>query len=239
MELGTFFLVLLITAVGGTLQGSVGFGLGFVAVPLLAFIDQRFLPGPLLLAAFFLTVLLAYREHQAIQLKGLKWAIGGRLLGSSLGAQLLILVPQSHLSIVFASMVIIGVVLSLSGLKLKLSNKNLFSGGTLSGLMSTSSAIGGPPMALLYQHLEGPSLRGTLSGIFMIGAVISITLLVIINRFGLMELKLTLFLLPGIFIGFFLSRITARQLDKGFLRQTILIFSFLSGSILLIETLCG
>jgi uncharacterized membrane protein YfcA len=239
MELSTFFLVLLITIVGATLQGSVGFGLGFVAVPLLAFIDQRFLPGPLLLAAFFLTVFLAYREHQAIEFKGIKWAIGGRLLGSSLGAQLLVVIPQSHLSIVFASMVMIGVVLSFSGLRLKLTNKNLFSAGTLSGLMSTTSAIGGPPMALLYQYLEGPSLRGTLSGIFMIGAVISITMLVIINRFGLMELKLTLFLLPGIFTGFFLSRLTARQLDKGFLRQTILIFSFLSGSILMLETLCG
>jgi uncharacterized membrane protein YfcA len=237
MDIATLFLVLIISTAGSALQGSVGFGLGFVAVPLLAFIDQRYLPGPLLLAAFFLTVLLAYREHQAIEFKGIKWVIGGRFLGSLIGAQLLVLVPDGYLSLIFALMVMIGVILSISGLKLELNNRNLFSSGTLSGLMSTTSAIGGPPMALLYQYLNGPSFRGTLSGIFMIGAVISVIFLVIIHRFGITELKLTLILLPGIFIGYFISKYTARLLDKGFLRPAILAFSFISGTILLLKTI--
>jgi uncharacterized membrane protein YfcA len=229
--------VFLISTLGATLQGSVGFGLGFVAVPLLAFIDQRYLPGPLLLSALFLTMLLAFREHRAIQFNGIKWVISGRFIGSLVGAQLLVLVPRNQLALLFAVMVMIGVILSVSGLHLPMNNRNLLAGGSLSGLMSTTSAIGGPPLAMLYQYLNGPELRGTLSGIFMVGAVISLFFLVLVDRFGMIELKLSLILLPGIFTGYFLSKHTARILDRGFIRPAILLFSLLSGCVLLFNTI--
>ncbi len=235
---GLYYLIIyLISTMGAALQGSVGFGLGFVAVPLLAFIDPRYLPGPLLLAALLLTLLLAYREHSAIQFKGIKYALSGRLLGSFLGAQLLVRIPQTHLAVLFAIMVIVGVILSVSGFRLRLRNRNLLGVGTLSGLMATTSAIGGPPLAMIYQHFSGPEFRGTLSGIFMIGTIISVTFLIMVDRFGISEFKLALILFPGMITGYFISKYTARILDRGFLRPAILIFSFLSGTLLLIHTI--
>lgn len=239
MELdGVYYLVIfLISTMGATLQGSVGFGLGFVAVPLLAFYDPRFLPGPLILAAVLLTLLLAYRDHNDIQLKGLKYALGGRFIGSLLGAPLLIIIPQTHLTLLFAIMVLIGVALSISGFKVDITNRNLLGVGTLSGIMATTSAIGGPPMAMIYQHFSGPELRGTLSGIFLIGSIIAIAFLMAVDYFGVVEFKLALLLIPGIITGFFISKFTARILDRGFIRPAILIFSFLSGTLLLLRTI--
>ena len=41
--------------VGSTLQGSVGFGLGLLASPILILIDARFVPAPILLSTLVLT----------------------------------------------------------------------------------------------------------------------------------------------------------------------------------------
>jgi len=232
-----FLLIFLASTMGAVLQGSLGFGLGFITVPLLAFIDPRYLPGPLLLAALLLTILLAYREHKAIQFKGIKYALGGRLIGSFFGAQLLVVIPREHLALLFAIMVLIAVILSVSGFQLRLRNRNLLGAGTLSGLMATTSAIGGPPLAMIYQYFSGPELRGTLSGIFMIGTIISVTFLIMVDRFGMLELKLAIILFPGMITGFFISKYTARIMDRGFIRPAILVFSFFSGTLLLIHTI--
>jgi len=237
IDLTSFIYVLIISTLGATLQGSMGFGLGFVAVPLLAIVNPGYLPGPLIMAALVLTILLSLREHESIQLKGITWILVGRLLGTLIGIRLLIMIPEKYLSLTFATMVILGVLLSISGLRLRLSVKNLLGSGTLSGLMATTSAIGGPPLALIYQYLKGPELRGTLSSIFVVGAIISLLALSAIGYFGIPEFKLSIILLPGIFTGFLISKFTAKILDRGLIRPAILTFSLLSGIALMIKTL--
>jgi tetratricopeptide (TPR) repeat protein len=92
-------------------------------------------------------------------------------------------------------------------------------------------------LALIYQYLKGPELRGTLSGIFVVGAIITILALSTVGYFGFIEIKLGLLLMPGIITGFFISKYTAKILDRGFIRPAILTFSMLSGIILLFKTL--
>jgi uncharacterized membrane protein YfcA len=214
---------------GALLQGTVGFGLGLVGVPLLVLIDPVFVPGPLLLAALLLNLLVSRRERTAIDFTGVKWAIPGRILGAFFGALLLDLVAKDHLSLVFGGMVLLAVVMTFSGLEIPPTSKNVLLAGTFSGFMGTASAIGGAPMALVYQSQRGARIRGTLSVIFAIGTVISMASLVIIGHFGLREIQAGLVLFPGIIIGFFISRHSARILDRGFIRLAILITSALSG----------
>jgi uncharacterized membrane protein YfcA len=103
--------------------------------------------------------------------------------------------------------------------------------------MGTTSAIGGVPMALIYQNLKGPNLRGTLSSIFVIGTSISIVSLVYIERLGLAEIKRALVLLPGIMAGFAISKYTAKILDRGFIRPTVLILAAISGFVIIIKNM--
>jgi uncharacterized membrane protein YfcA len=226
-----------ISASGALLQGSVGFGLGLIGVPLLVLIDPVFVPGPLLLGAFFLNLLVSRREHAAIDFTGVKWAIPGRILGAISGAFALSLVSKDQLSLLFGSMVLLAVGMTFSGLDLPPTSKNVFVAGTFSGFMGTTSAIGGAPMALVYQKQKGSRIRGTLSVIFAIGTVISMTSLVIIGCFGLEEIQASLVLFPGIVVGFYLSRYTARILDRGFIRMAVLATSALSGMFVIVKNL--
>ncbi len=58
LNLYEIFFAILIVVIGSILQGSIGFGLGPFSVPLLLLIDPVFVPGPLLLSALVLTILI-------------------------------------------------------------------------------------------------------------------------------------------------------------------------------------
>ena len=226
-----------IAVLGAILQGSVGFGLGLLGVPLLVLIDPVFIPGPLLLAAFLLNLLMFHRERTSIDFGSVKWAVPGRILGAILGAGILTLIPQGRLSVLFCLMVLVAVGISFTGWELSPSPWNVFSAGTFSGIMGTTSAIGGPPMALVFQRQKGSRIRGTLSVIFAIGTVISMSSLAVIGRFGLEEIQAAMALFPGIILGFFLSHQTAKILDRGFIRIAVLITSAASGFFVLLRNI--
>ncbi|NOR14360.1 MAG: TSUP family transporter [Candidatus Aminicenantes bacterium] len=230
-------LAFFITTLGATLQGSIGFGLGLISVPLLVLLDPKFVPGPVLLAALCLTLLLAYREHHAINFREIGWAIAGRALGSMLGALVLLLIPREDISLWVGIMVLLAILMSAVGLSLPLNRSSLVGAGIFSGLMGTTSAIGGAPMALVYQHQKGPRLRGSLSSIFVFGTIIGIVTLIIIGRFGRTELQLALVLFPGIFLGYFLSCRTSKILDKGFIRPAVLLAAAASGLVVILRYL--
>ena len=226
-----------IATLGALLQGSVGFGLGLLSVPLLVLIDPVYVPGPVLLAAFFLNIFVFLRERYAIRIKDLHWAIVGRVVGAIIGAMLLLAIPQKSVSVMFGVMVLLAIGISLAGFNLTMTSKNIFGAGVASGIMGTTSSIGGPPMALVYQKQKGPTIRGTLSGIFIFGTIISLIALVLIGRFGLTEIKATAVLMPGVILGFLLSTRPTKILDRGFTRPAVLITSAISGIVVILRNL--
>ncbi len=211
--------------VGAAVQGSVGFGLSLVAVPLLALIEPRLLPGPLLCVAIVLTLLLAHRERHSIDFHGVTWGIAGRIPGAVVGAMALTVMPPERISLMIGILVILAVGISMLPVRIRPTAPRLLGAGVLSGFMGTTAAVGGPPIALLLQHSPGPQLRGTLSGFFVLGASVSLLALIVIGRFGLSELALSLLLLPGIILGFWVSGHGARMLDRGYTRTVVLALS--------------
>ena len=229
-------LVMLCSAVGFTLQGAVGFGMGMLGSPLLILIDPRFVPGPVLASTMVFTALLTVREHHAIDLGGLRWAVGGRLAGTIPAAALLALLPADRLSLLFGGIVLLAVAISASGLHVEPRPASLLACGALSGLMGTIASIGGPPMALLYQHAPGARVRGTLSGLFLIGTSMSLGALVLVGRFGRDELRLSLALLPGALFGFVVSRRLASGLDRGYTRRAVLTIAAVAGLVVVVRS---
>ncbi len=107
-------------------------------------------------------------------------------------------------------------------------------------MTGTISSIGGPPMALLYQDAAGSRLRGTLSGFFVVGVLMSLAALIAIGRFGVAEFRLGLMLVPGSLAGFVISGRTAAIADKGSLtRIAVLTVSGVSGAALIARQLLG
>ena len=173
-----------IVTVSAALQGSVGIGFSVVAAPLLLLIDWRFVPGPLLLGGLLLVILMAIRERHSIDGSGLKWAFAGLLPGTLSGALILAVLPGQTMALFFGGLVLLAVVMSAAGLKFTPTPPVLAGAGLLSGLMSATSSISGPPMALVYQHKPGSSLRGSLSGFFLASTTLSLLALGGVGHFG-------------------------------------------------------
>lgn len=227
----------IVVAIGATLQGSIGFGLGMFSVPLLVLIDPQLVPGPLLGASIPLTVLLTRREWHAVKLAELRWPIVGRILGIGAAMVALKIVPERQIGLLFGTLVIVAVVLSASGLRLAVTARSLFGAGVASGFMGTTVSIGGPPIALLYQHESGSRIRGTLSAYFVIGVSMSLVGLHFVGMFGTPEILLSLSLLPGVLVGYLASRHTAAFLDRGYVRTGVLLVSGASALAVLIRYL--
>jgi len=230
-------LTTVVVTIGATLQGSVGLGLGMFGAPMLMLIDPGFIPGPLLCAALVLTLLLTHRERHSIHFPDLRWALSGRVVGIILGLGMLASLSPDRLRLVFGVLILVGVVISASGLHLRISPRTLVAAGGLSGLMGTTISVGGPAMALIYQRSSGARIRGTLSAYFVVGVAMSLVGLRVIGLFGREQLMLTAALLPGILLGYLVSRHTASALDKGYTRLALLSVSAAAAILVMLRQL--
>ena len=227
----------LIAFVGSTLQSSIGIGLGILGSPILVLLDDRFAPGPILLSALVLTALITWREGKAIDLRGLQWAFTGRIVGTLVAGAVLAALPAGRMAIVFGGLVLLAVAMNVSGFRFRVRPVALVGAGALSGIMGTIAAVGGPPMALLYQDVKGPRLRATLSSFFLAGTILSLATLFAVGRLGPYELELTLVLLPSIIFGFITSRWTIGIVDRGHTRPAVLALAAVAGLVVIARQL--
>ena len=235
MDFATLAAIFLIVTGSATLQGAVGYGLNIIAAPLLMLLEPGMVPGPIILAALVLTLLMIWRNRAGVDLRNVGWMILGALPGTVLAAIMLPYLPVKVISYALAGLVLLGVVISLSGIHFPARRWVLLTAGFVSGYGSTLASIGGPPVALINQDLPGPRLRATLSTYFTLLSIVSIVSLVPAGRFGGNELQLSLVLLPGVVVGFLLSAPLVRFLDRGYTRVAILSVSAVAAVLLIVE----
>ena len=235
MSPGEILTVVLTVLFGATLQGSVGFGMGLLASPILILIDPGFVPGPILLSTTVLTVLLVYRERTAIDFHGIQWAMVGRLVGTVLASAILLVVSADQLVLLIGVFILSAVGMSLSGFRFDPIRPVLVVAGMLSGLLGTIASVGGPPMALVYQHAAGARIRSTMSGFFLLGTILSLGALWYVGRFDAYEIQLTLVMLPSVLTGFVLSKWTAIYVDRGYVRPAVLSVAAGAGLLVIIR----
>lgn len=230
-----YALAALTVGIGACIQGGLGFGMGTFAAPILALIDQRLVPTPLLLIVLPVTALLVVRERQGVDPRGLGWALLGRVPGSLLGAAAVAWLPKRGLDASFGAMIFFAVASSLGGWSPTPRRGTLFTAGALSGLMGTAVSTGAAPVALLYQRSTGPRLRAAMSGFFFVGTGMSLLILAVFGQVGGDELLLAAALLPAVAAGLAASPWAVRKLDAGRTRLGVLTVSGLAAVALLIR----
>jgi uncharacterized membrane protein YfcA len=224
-----------VMSIASALQASVGMGLALLAVPLLALVDPRLVPGPMLLAGSLLALGSAYRERHAVDATGFGLALLGLAAGTVLGAVALSAISTEQLGKVFAILVLLAVAVSVSGLRFRPTRKALFAGGGAAGVMGTMAGVHGPPIALVLQHARPEQARATLGAFFFVAYVGSVVALATVGLFSLFQLKLAAGLLPGVIVGLLVAPLLAGFVSPARLRVAILTISTLSAVVLLLR----
>ncbi|MDQ0618343.1 sulfite exporter TauE/SafE family protein [Arthrobacter globiformis] len=204
------------------LQGSIGFGLGMMAAPVIALVDPSLLPASLILLSVVLTLIITVGERQHLDLRGVGWALVGRVPGSIVGAWLVITLTPDGLVWLVALAVSAGILAAFVGWVPPPLRRNLIVAGAASGILGTATSIGGTPMAIIWQRAEGPELRGTMSAFFLVGSCMSLFALALAGAINEKVLQVAFAMVPFVLAGFFLSRFLTRFLEPQLTRLVAL-----------------
>lgn len=224
-----------ITLLAGFIQGSVGFGFAIVSVPLLSLIDPRLAPVPQLLVQIPLTLAIFLREREHADWAGVLFTTIGRVPGTLAGMGLLLIATQAQLDLTIGGIVLGAVLVLAMGRSIPRNRGSEFIAGAVSGAGAVVSAIGGPPVALLYKDESGPKVRATLSLIFAIGLVITLIGRAGSGEFNVLDLQLGGLALPATMLGFFLSRYATKWIEGDRMRFAIMLISAISAIALIVR----
>ena len=220
-----YLVTLAVVTVGAAVQGTLGFGANLLAVPVLALFEPAAVPAATTMMALPLANGMAVAERGHVDWPGVGWLMVGRIPGTMVGAAIVAVVAASTLSVLAGAAVLVAVALSLVTTNVVVNRATTMSAGLASGIMGTATSIGGPPLALLYQHHEGPILRSTLAVTIGIGTVISLGGQAVAGAVHGWQLLLALSLLPGVATGLALGRVVSRRVDERWLRPAVLAFA--------------
>jgi uncharacterized protein len=226
-----------VVLVGAVVHGSVGFGINLVAAPFLVALDPAFIPGPLLLVAGLMIVLLLATERTAVDVPAVRSVTVGVLPGAVAGAVALRALTPRGVSLTVAVGVVLAVLATVVRPSISRTRTTLVSAGALSGFAATTVALAGPPIAVLYQHERPAVLRGTLSGVFLIGSPITIGVLAAFGRFDLGDLGLGLALVPATLVGFAVARTLGPVIDRHLTARTVIWLSLLGCAVVVAQAL--
>jgi uncharacterized membrane protein YfcA len=221
-------------AIGAVIQGSIGFGYALVAVPALVLLLPWAVPVTPLLLALPMTTLMSAREWRSIDFGGFLLITFGRLLGTTAGVALLIFVPKSFLSMLTGVLILTAALGSFFKPSFEVHDRTRLTGGIASGIVGTVAALGGTPLALVYQDRSGAELRSTLSISFVIGIAMSLVGLGLAGKVEGQHLVLALELLPGLLAGLWASRWVIKRLDERWLRPAVLTFAVVAGVVIVL-----
>jgi uncharacterized membrane protein YfcA len=225
VTIGAVAAAVVATAIGATVQGSVGFGMNLVSVPVLALVIPKALPVTVIVLGIPISIAMARHERQALDRAGVGWIIAGRVPGTIIGALIVATVSTPILQGLAGAIVLTLVVASVAIPPLPIRRRTQIAAGLVSGVTGTAAGIGGPPLALLYQHHPGPTMRSTLAASFMFGALLSLITLGAAQQVRADQVLLGLGLAPFVVAGSVVGRRFHGVLDRGWLRPAVLFFA--------------
>lgn len=235
MSVTVFLALSLLVGTAAFVQGAVGIGFALIMAPVFGFFDASYLPVTLLVLMLPLNFLVAWRERGAIDRRGTGWITAGRFVGTFLGMAVLVALSVRQLEIAVGLLTVLAAAVALMSPPFDPSPKVSLGVGLFTGVTETATGIGGPPLALLYQHAPGPVLRATVASCFLIGEVISLVILLIAGRVQMAQVEAAALLIPAVLVGSLLSRRVHAHINGPGLRLAVLIFSIVSGLALMLK----
>ncbi len=214
-------IVALALFLGAVVQGSLGFGMVLVSFPVLVITEPELLPQTTMIVALPMILSLAWRHRGGAVWRDVGIVTLGRLPGIGLAILILSVASARAIGLMAGATVLAAVALSFWAPAVPKTTPNLLMAGVVSALFGTSVSIGGPPLALLFQHEAGPRLRSTMTSIMLFGGPLSLLFLAVSGNVDRTDVRTGIALAPFSILGSYCSRWVIPYIDDR-LRPTIL-----------------
>ena len=202
-------------------------------------LEPGLMPGMLLLMGLFTPLVTLAHDRRDIDWRGLAWSLPARIPGTAVGVLLVALVAERKLGILTSVMTLLGVAVTVRAIEVRITRTSLVSAGFFSGVGATVTSIGGPPIAILYQHQPPRTVRSTLAVYFSVGALFSLVGLGIAGELSWQELEVGLLMSPILVVGVYAATWLRPRLPGETVRVPVLVVCAASAVVLLVRSLLG
>jgi uncharacterized membrane protein YfcA len=235
----TYAAIAAAVVIGSTVQSAVGLGVGLVAAPVTALLEPALMPGALLMVALLMPCLTLIHDHHDIDWPGLGWSLPARLPGTLVGVWVVSALSDRELGIAIGLVVLAAVAVTWRAVTVPVNRATLSAAGFASGITGTATSIGGPPIAIVYQHRPPRQIRTTMAVYFIIGASLSLVALAVTGDLTGDQGVAAAELLPFLAVGALLGALARRSLPSHVVRPAVLLVSSASAVVLLVRSVVG
>ena len=233
-----------IVAAGGVVLGTVSFGLGSVAAPvLLILLGAK--PTVVIINTFIVVqlslVLSGTWRH--IDIRITLWMIMGGIFAAPIGVFVLNVAAPSVLRIAIGVVIVVMGLLSLRETRFPLAT---FPGsgivyGFATCLTTTAISIGGPLGGIyaVAQRWPTETARAALALMFCVSSLLAVVLFAFSGLYTRETLINAAMLLPGLLAGFAIAKVLVRRLNQQAFRRAVIVIVVLAGCMLMARELLG
>lgn len=209
-------------------QGLTGFGFAIVSVPIMIiFISPKIVVPVILMHAIMINIVILIEARQWVDLKRIWPLIIASLAGIPVGTYLLVILNVSVLKVFIGSVIIPFVITFWIGFNKPIKNEKLAFApiGFISGLLSASTSVGGPPVILFFvnQGVERQVFRANLVVFYLIISALSILAFVISGIITREVINYTMWFLPATIAGTMTGIKLTHKIDEKLFRKIALI----------------
>jgi uncharacterized protein len=235
----TYAVIAAAVLLGSVVQSAVGLGVGLVAAPVTALLEPELMPGALLMVAVLMPCLTLVFDHHDIDWSGLLWSLPARLPGTLVGVWVVATLTARELAIAIGVVVLVAVAVTWRAITVPINRRTLSAAGFASGVTGTATSIGGPPIAIVYQHRPAREIRTTMAVYFLVGATLSLVALLVSGDLDSDQAVAAAELLPFLAVGAVLGAVARRSIPAHVVRPAVLIVSSASALVLLVRSMVG
>ena len=233
MGIGAALGVVVIVVIAATVQLSAGFGFGLAAVPLLALaIDPHDAVVVVLCLATLTNAYQAWSGRQDADRSVVRRLLLGAAVGLPVGLLVFVHAGDRALGAFIGAAVLIAVVVIARGLDLRHAGPRLdVAGGLVSGVLTMSSGVNGPPLVFVLQarHFDQHRFRATITAVFFALDVLSVAAFALTGRIDHEVVVAVAVALPALAVGAATGVALRRHLDARRFRRLVLALLTVAG----------
>ncbi|KOS69848.1 membrane protein [Lysinibacillus contaminans] len=237
MELILFFLIILLASV---LQTSSGFGFSIMATPflLMLFSPQEAMQINIVLS-LVISLSLIWTIRHDVDFSLIKRIFIGSIFGAPLGSVLFATVDLVTFKLI-VGVILIGVTLLLmKNFSIQPTRNRDYAVGFLSGLLTTSIGMAGPPLLLYFAGTQKnkENMRATSIVFYIFIYLISLMSQLVIEGTNKTVWVNSLYALPIVMVGLFFGQLLFKKINQQLFRRMIYILLLVAGVFLLSQSI--
>ncbi|WP_019240875.1 MULTISPECIES: sulfite exporter TauE/SafE family protein [Bacillus] len=238
--MGSYIFFFTIILVASILQTSTGFGFSIMATPflLLLFSPEEAVQITIILS-LLISVSLIRKIRKEIDLVLLKRLTIGSIVGVPFGVAIFMTMNINTIKLGVSLILLLLTVLFICQFKIKATNTRDFIVGGISGILTTSIGMPGPPLLLYFTgtNAKKEKIRATTLAFFLVIYFISLITQIIFTGTNKLVWESSLYAIPVVCIGLYIGQILFTWISQKVFRIFTYVLLISTGVYLLLESL--